>query len=102
MLKVEAIGDGTAQRRPLCRLVAQPQTANVFQWCLRCLSHLNGDHGDDVLRKTVPSTVDINCDVPSLSKDNQSQPGSLRGVITDVITHNTSHTRIKHMKFFKR
>jgi hypothetical protein len=33
------------------------------------------------------------CDVPPLSKDSQSSPGSLRSAITDVMTHNTSHTR---------
>jgi hypothetical protein len=39
------------------------------------------------------------CDVPPISKDGKSKPGSLRGIITEVITHNTSHTRIKHMKY---
>jgi hypothetical protein len=41
---------------------------------------------------------DINCDVPPLSKDGQSKPGLLWGAITEVMTHNTSHTRIKYMK----
>jgi hypothetical protein len=35
-------------------------------------------------------------DVPLLSKDGQSWPGSLRGAITEVMPHNTSHTRFKH------
>jgi hypothetical protein len=30
--------------------------------------------------------------------DGRSKLGSLRGVITEVMTHNTSHTIIKHMK----
>jgi hypothetical protein len=38
------------------------------------------------------------CDVPPLSKDGQSQQGLLWGIITEVMTHNTSRTRIKHMK----
>jgi hypothetical protein len=37
-------------------------------------------------------------DIPPLSKDGQSQPRSLRGVITEVITHNTSHTKINPKK----
>jgi hypothetical protein len=37
-------------------------------------------------------------DVPPLRKDGQSYPGSLQGTNTEVITHNTSHTRIKQMK----
>jgi hypothetical protein len=37
-------------------------------------------------------------DVSRLSKDGQSQSGSLRDVITEVIKHNTSYIRIKHMK----
>jgi hypothetical protein len=37
-------------------------------------------------------------DVPPLNKDGQSQPELLWGAITEVMTHNTSHTRIKHMK----
>jgi hypothetical protein len=42
---------------------------------------------------------DTICDVPPLSKDGQSKSGSLRGVITEVMMRNTSHTRIRHMKF---
>jgi hypothetical protein len=41
---------------------------------------------------------DTICDVPPLSKDGQSYLGLLWGVITEVMTHNTSHTRMKHMK----
>jgi hypothetical protein len=44
------------------------------------------------------ATIEAPCDIPPLSKDDQSKPGSLRGVITEVMTHNTIHTRIKHMK----
>jgi hypothetical protein len=33
------------------------------------------------------------CDIPPLSMGGQSSPGSLRGAITEVMTHNTSHTR---------
>jgi hypothetical protein len=40
-------------------------------------------------------------DVPALKKDKESKPGSLRGVITKVMMHNTSHTRIRHMKCFE-
>jgi hypothetical protein len=29
------------------------------------------------------------CDIPPLSKGGQSQPGSIRGVNTEVLTHNT-------------
>jgi hypothetical protein len=38
------------------------------------------------------------CDVPTLKKDGWSKPELLWGVITEVMTHNTSHIRIKHMK----
>jgi hypothetical protein len=31
-------------------------------------------------------------DIPPLRKDGQSYPESLRGTITEVMTHNTSHT----------
>jgi hypothetical protein len=41
------------------------------------------------------------CGVPPLSKDGQSSLGSLRGAITEVMTHNTSHTRFKHMKCYE-
>jgi hypothetical protein len=44
---------------------------------------------------------DTICDVPPLSKDGQFKPGSLRGVITEVMMHNTLHTRIRHMKCFQ-
>jgi hypothetical protein len=40
-------------------------------------------------------------DVSRLSKDGQSQSGSLRSVITKVITRNTSYTRIKYIKCSK-
>jgi hypothetical protein len=29
------------------------------------------------------------CDIPPLSKGGQSQPGSIRGVNTEALTHNT-------------
>jgi hypothetical protein len=32
---------------------------------------------------------DTSCDVPPLSKDGQSQPGSIRGANTKALTHNT-------------
>jgi hypothetical protein len=41
------------------------------------------------------------CDVPPLSKDGKSKIGLLRGVIIEVMMHNTSHTRIKHMNALK-
>jgi hypothetical protein len=41
---------------------------------------------------------DTICDIPPLIKDGQSKPRSLQGTITEVMTHKTSHTRIKHMK----
>jgi hypothetical protein len=44
---------------------------------------------------------DTICDVPPLSKDGSSSLGSLQGVITKVMMHNTSHTRIKHMNALK-
>jgi hypothetical protein len=44
---------------------------------------------------------DTSCDVPPLSKDGQSKLGSLWGTITEVMMHNTSHTRFKHMKCSK-
>jgi hypothetical protein len=59
MLEVEAIGDDVAWGCPLRRLVAQPQTTKVFEWSLRCLCHLDGDEGDDLLGKTVPSATGI-------------------------------------------
>jgi hypothetical protein len=34
------------------------------------------------------------CDVPPLSKNGQSKPELLWGVITEVMMHNISHTRI--------
>jgi hypothetical protein len=37
-------------------------------------------------------------DVPTLKKDSSSLSESLQGAIIEVMTHNTSHTRIKHMK----
>jgi hypothetical protein len=40
----------------------------------------------------------LRCGIPPLSKDGQFYPGSLRGAITEVMSHNTSHTRFKHMK----
>jgi hypothetical protein len=40
-------------------------------------------------------------DVPPLCKDSQFSPGSLQGATTKVMTRNTSHTRIKHMKCSK-
>jgi hypothetical protein len=57
MLEVEAIGDGVARGRPLRRIVTQPRTTKVFEWSLRSLGHLDGDEGDDLLGKTVPSTA---------------------------------------------
>jgi hypothetical protein len=57
MLEVEAIIDVAARGCPLHRLVAQLQIAKVFEWSLRSLGHLDGDEGDDLLRKTVPSAV---------------------------------------------
>jgi hypothetical protein len=42
--------------------------------------------------------IDLLRDVPPLSKDGQSKLRSLRGVITEVMMHNISHTRIKYMK----
>jgi hypothetical protein len=59
MLEVEVIGDGVAQGHPLRCLVAQPQTMKVFEWILQNLGHLEGDEGDDLLGKTVPSAIDI-------------------------------------------
>jgi hypothetical protein len=41
---------------------------------------------------------DTICDVPPLSEDGQSKPRSLWAVITEVMTHNTSHTRRLQMK----
>jgi hypothetical protein len=38
------------------------------------------------------------CDVPPLNKDGQSKPGSLWGAITEIMTHNTSHTRRLQIK----
>jgi hypothetical protein len=53
-------------------------------------------------RQTESSAVpDGSCDVPSLSKVGQSYPRSLWGVITEVMTHNMSHIRFKHMKCFE-
>jgi hypothetical protein len=39
------------------------------------------------------SVFKINGDISPLNKDDQSEPGTLRGVITEVMTHNISHTR---------
>jgi hypothetical protein len=57
MLEVEAIGDDAARGCPLRHLVAQPQTTKVFERILRSLGHLDGEEGDDLLRKTVPSAT---------------------------------------------
>jgi hypothetical protein len=35
------------------------------------------------------------CDIPPLSKDDQSYPESLRGAIIEVMMHNTSHPTLK-------
>jgi hypothetical protein len=40
------------------------------------------------------SQISASCDIPPLSKDDQSQTRSLRCAITEVIPHNTSETRI--------
>jgi hypothetical protein len=58
MLEVEAIGDGVARGPPLRHLVVQPQTMKVFEQSLQSLRHLDGNEGDDLLGKTVPSTTD--------------------------------------------
>jgi hypothetical protein len=58
MLEVEAIGDGVARGRPLRHLVAQSQTMKVFERSLQSLGHLDGDEGDDLLEKAVPSAAD--------------------------------------------
>jgi hypothetical protein len=57
MLEVEAIDDDMARGHPLYHLVAQPQTMKVFEKSLRSLHHFDGDEGDDLLRKTVPSAT---------------------------------------------
>jgi hypothetical protein len=57
MLEVEAIGDDMARCRPLRHLVAQLQTMKVFERILQSLGHLDGDDGDNLLRKTVPSAA---------------------------------------------
>jgi hypothetical protein len=57
LLEVEAIGDGAARDLPLCRLFAQPQTTKVYERILRSLDHLDGNEGDDLLMKTVPSAA---------------------------------------------
>jgi hypothetical protein len=44
---------------------------------------------------------DTSYDVPPLNNDGRSKPGSLRGVITEVMMYNTSHIRIKYMKYSK-
>jgi hypothetical protein len=59
MLKVEAIGDGVSRGRPLHCLVASPQTMKVFEQSLRSLDHLDGDEGDDLLKRTVPNATCI-------------------------------------------
>jgi hypothetical protein len=43
----------------------------------------------------------MNCDVPPLSKDGQYEPELLQGAITEVMTHNTSHTKIKQKKCYE-
>jgi hypothetical protein len=32
---------------------------------------------------------DTSCDIPPLSRDGQSEPGSIRGATTEALTHNT-------------
>jgi hypothetical protein len=65
MLEVKAIGDDVARGRPLCRLVAQPQTTKVFEQSLQSLCHLDADEGDDLLGQSVPSAAD-NLPLPRL------------------------------------
>jgi hypothetical protein len=55
ILQVEAIGDDVARIRPLRCLVAQPQVTKVFERCLQLFSYRGGNHGHDLLGKTVPS-----------------------------------------------
>jgi hypothetical protein len=38
------------------------------------------------------------CDACTLKKDGSSKSGSLWGTITEVMTYNTSHTRIRQVK----
>jgi hypothetical protein len=51
------------------------------------------------LRANFPKLFEIcdnkegSCDVPALKKDGWSKSGSLRGTITEVMMHNTSHMR---------
>jgi hypothetical protein len=45
---------------------------------------------------------DIICDVPPLRKGWSVVTRIITGVITEVMTHNTSHTRIKYMKCSKK
>jgi hypothetical protein len=40
----------------MCR--SEPQITKVFERSLRSLGHLDGDEGDDLLGKTVPSAID--------------------------------------------
>jgi hypothetical protein len=57
MLEVEAIGDGVAQGLPLRHLLAHPQSTKLFEQSHRSLCHLDGNEGDDLLGKTVPSAA---------------------------------------------
>jgi hypothetical protein len=46
-----------------------------------------------------PPTLTLTlCDVPPLAKNVQFKLGSLWGAVTEVMMHNISHTRIKHIK----
>jgi hypothetical protein len=56
-----------------------------------------GKHACPTPHATCAEAV-ADCDVPPLSKDGQSLPGSLWSAITEVMMHNTSHIRIRHMK----
>jgi hypothetical protein len=62
---------------------------------VRRLLRSRRDRHPRTMMRRVPSRGETSsrCDVQPLSKDGQSLPRSLRSAITEVMMHNTSHTR---------
>jgi hypothetical protein len=55
ILRVEAVADDANGTHPLCRLVAQMHAMKILERCLRGFGDLDGDHGQNLLEKTVPN-----------------------------------------------
>jgi hypothetical protein len=88
-------------RSAICFHPLRPIYVNWPTWQNLCTVFLlrKNDTATSSASRVADSTAA--CDIPPLSKDGQSSPGSLRGVIIEVMTHNTSHTWFKYIKCSK-